>query len=221
MHKKEQLENKQVLMLMTDLRTIWDHDYRARGPLWGGSPSPMPEIPGGSRVLEIGCGSGKTAAALADRSLNITAIDFSQKAVEMTRRILNRHHAGDTAVADACQLPFANNVFGCVVAHHVIGHLLQPDRITIACEAARVLQPGGRLLVQEFSVDDMRNGTGKEVEDATFLRGTGIITHYFTEHEIGGLFLALARESVITRHWTIRVKGRNLRRAGIFAVFRK
>jgi ubiquinone/menaquinone biosynthesis C-methylase UbiE len=91
----------------------------------------------------------------------------------------------------------------------------------IAEEAARVLQPGGLLLVQEFSVEDMRHGTGRAVEDATFLRGAGIITHYFTEPEIEALFSTLRKESVTTRYWTLRVRGRDLLRAEIAAVFVK
>jgi hypothetical protein len=65
----------------------------------------------------------------------------------------------------------------------------------------------------------MRNGTGKKVEDSTFLRGTGVLTHYFTENEVKTLFSPLIRESVRTRYWTMRVRGRDLRRAEIVAVF--
>ncbi len=174
MHKKEQLENKQVLMLMTDLRTAWDDDYRSRGQLWGGSPASLPEIPAGSRVLEIGCGSGKTAGALLHRSCDVTAIDFSEKAVEMTRQIMMRCDKGDAVVADARYLPFHDNTFECVVARHVIGHVRIEGRRAVAREAARVLQPAGHLVVQVFSVDDMRNGSGRQVEDGTFLRCGGL-----------------------------------------------
>jgi ubiquinone/menaquinone biosynthesis C-methylase UbiE len=208
-------------MPMTDLRTAWDEDYRLRGQLWGGSPAFLPDIPAGSRVLEIGCGSGKTVGALLHRSCDVTAIDFSEKAVEMTRRIMMRYDTGDAVVTDARHLPFHDKAFECVVARYIIGHVRIEGRRVVAREAVRVLQPGGHLVVQVFSVDDMRNGSGRQVEDGTFLRGGGIITHYFTVQEVEALFPALKKESVTPWHWTIRVRGRDLIRAVIVAVFRR
>jgi SAM-dependent methyltransferase len=95
------------------------------------------------------------------------------------------------------------------------------DRLAAAREAARVLQPGGRVFLQVFSVDDLRNGVGKKVEDTTYLRGTGIITHYFTEPEVEALFPTLEKESVTNRRWTMRIRGRDLLRAEIVAIFMK
>ncbi len=206
---------------MSDLRDAWDNDYRSRGQLWGGSPASLPDIPAGSRVLEIGCGSGKTVGALLHRSCDITAIDFSGKAVEMTRRVTVRYGEGDAAVADARHLPFCDNAFGFVVARHVIGHILNEGRRAVARETARVLQPGGHLVVQVFSVDDMRNGSGRTVEDGTFLRGRGIVTHYFTIPELEALFPGLKKESVTPRRWTMRIRGKDLLRAEIIAVLVK
>jgi ubiquinone/menaquinone biosynthesis C-methylase UbiE len=208
-------------MPITDLRAAWEQEYRSRGQLWGGNPASPPDIPAGSRVLEIGCGSGKTVSALLHRSCDVTAIDFSEKAVEMTRRIMMSYDTGDAVVADARHLPFHDNAFGYVVARHVIGHMGNEGRGAIAREAARVLQPAGHLVVQVFSVDDMRNGNGRQVEDGTFLRGGGIVTHYFTIPEIEALFHGLKKESVTLRHWTMRIRSRDLLRAEIVTIFEK
>ena len=208
-------------MPMTDLRAAWDEEYRVRGQLWGGSPASLPDIPAGSQVLEIGCGSGKTAGALLHRSCDVTTIDFSEKAVEMTRRIMMRYDKGDAVVADARHLPFYDNAFECVVARHVIGHVRIEGRRAVAWEAARVLQPAGHLVVQVFSVDDMRNGSGRQVEDSTFLRGSGIVTHYFTIPEVEALFPDLKKESITPWHRTMQIRSRDLLRADIVAVFVK
>lgn len=206
---------------MADLQTAWEQDYRTRGRLWGGSPALLPGMSAGTRVLDIGCGDGKTLESLVNQSCDITAIDFSKEAVAMSQRSLAAYDSGDALVADGRRLPFADDAFGCVLARHVISHLNKEGRMKIAFEAARVLKPFGRLFFLEFSNDDMRNGTGREVEENTFSRGNGIITHYFTEPEVEALFGGLMKESISTRSWKMRVKGRDLIRAEIVAVFSK
>lgn len=206
---------------MTDLRTAWEQDYRTRGRLWGGAPVLLPGIPAGTRVLDIGCGNGKTLEALVNQSCDITAIDFSKEAVAMSQRFLAAYDSGNALIADGRRLPFADDAFGCVVARHVIGHLHKEGRMEIASEAVRVLKPFGRLFFLEFSTDDMRNGTGREVEETTFSRGNGIITHYFTVPEVEALFGGLKKESISTRSWKMRVMGGDLIRAEIVAVFSK
>ena len=206
---------------MTDLQTAWEQDYRTRGRLWGGAPVLLSGISAGTRILDIGCGNGKTLEALVNQSCDITAIDFSKEAVAMSQRSLAAYDSGDALVADGRRLPFADDAFGCVVARHVIGHLHKEGRMEIASEAARILKPCGRLFFLEFSTDDMRNGTGRKVEENTFSRGTDIITHFFTEPEVEALFGGLRKESISTRSWKMRVKGRDLYRAEIVAVFTK
>ena len=206
---------------MTDLQTAWEQDYRTRGRLWGGAPVLLPGILAGTRILDIGCGNGKTLEALVNRLNDITAIDFSKEAVAMSQRFLASYNSGDALVADGRRLPFADDTFGFVVARHVIGHLHKEGRMAIVSEAARVLHPCGRLFFLEFSTDDMRNGTGREIEENTYCRGTGILTHYFTEPEVEALLGGLRKESISTRNWVMRVQGRDLNRAEIVAVFSK
>ncbi len=206
---------------MTDLQTAWEQDYRTRGRLWGGAPVLLPGILAGTRILDIGCGNGKTLEALVNRLNDITAIDFSKEAVAMSQRFLASYNSGDALVADGRRLPFADDTFGFVVARHVIGHLHKEGRMAIVSEAARVLHPCGRLFFLEFSTDDMRNGTGREMEENTYCRATGIITHYFTEPEVEALFVGLRKEFISTRSWKMRIRGRDLNRAEIVAVFSK
>ena len=91
-------------------------------------------------------------------------------------------------LADARLLPFRKNSFDAVFAFHVTGHLLLQGRGALACEVARVLRVGGNLFFREFGAEDMRNGQGDEVEESTFRRGSGVLTHYFSEREAEDLF---------------------------------
>jgi len=209
-----------VIAMMPD-RRIWDEEYIRRGTMWAGSTTGLPVLPAGSRVLELGCGSGKTLGPLILQGLNVTAIDLSASALSMCR---GREH-GDPhttlAVADATSLPFRSGSFDAVYAVHVMGHLKAPGRIACAAEIARVLEESGILIFRAFSTSDFRCGNGVEVEPGTFRRGTGVFTHYFCEEEIGALFPALACRGISRRSWTMRVRGIHHPRSEITAVFEK
>lgn len=205
---------------MTGGASPWDDDYRRRGNLWGGAPPPLPDLPAGAAVLEVGCGNGKTLAALLRQSSRVTAVDISPHAVALARR-----HPGTAAispgVADARHLPFRKGTFDAVFLIHIIGHLPEPGRRAAVSEVCRVLRPGGAAFFRGFSVEDMRAGKGDETEPQTFRRGDGIITHYFTEDETEDLFAPLDPVFLRTHRWQMRIRGRDLPRAEIEAVFKK
>ncbi|KDE56181.1 class I SAM-dependent methyltransferase [Methanoculleus sp. MH98A] len=205
---------------MTVHPSPWDEDYRRRGNLWGGAPAPLPDLPADAAVLEVGCGNGKTLAALARRSPRVTAVDISSEAVALARRRPGTAEIG-LAVADARHLPFRPGAFDAVFLVHVAGHLPEQGRKALASEAVRVLGPGGTLFFRGFSVEDMRAGKGTETEPWTFRRGEGIITHYFTEAETAELFAPLAAVSVRTHRWPMRIRGQDLPRAEVEGVFRR
>jgi len=196
----------------------WDKDYRSRGRLWGGGVKDLPELPAGCSVLEMGCGDGKTLAGLAGPARRVIGLDISVQALRLCRPCGPRV---DLILGDACRLPFQSESFDAVFAFHVTGHLLLTGRHALAREAARVLKSEGRLFFREFGAEDMRAGKGQEVERGTFRRKEGIITHYFTEPEAAVLFGDLEPVYVCTRRWRLRVKGQDLMRSEVEAVFLK
>ncbi|MDD1751036.1 MAG: methyltransferase domain-containing protein [Methanothrix sp.] len=195
----------------------WDKDYASRGRLWGGGVRDLPILPEDSVVLELGCGDGKTLSAMPG-DWKIVALDVSLEALQLARRV-----RGDVnlILADASCLPLQGESFDAILAFHVTGHLLATERSALAREAARLLVPGGRLFFRDFSWQDMRAGQGEEVEPGTFRRGGGILTHYFSESEVKELFCDLQPISIGTHHWKLRIKGEDLMRAEVEAVFLK
>jgi ubiquinone/menaquinone biosynthesis C-methylase UbiE len=105
----------------------------------------------GPRVLELGCGSGGTALALAERGLMVTGIDLSPERVAVAARESERMGlAGRTTflTGDLNVIPLPASSFDCVVAHDALHHILDLggllDRVRLA------LVPGGRLVVMDF-----------------------------------------------------------------------
>jgi SAM-dependent methyltransferase len=199
----------------------WDNDYSRRGRIWGGTVHHLPPLGDGERVLELGCGNGKTFLALAEKKCEVVGIDFSSSAVTLCRSLSPKDSHGEVAIADVGSLPFHDASFDSVIAFHVIGHLPEAGRIRCALESARVLRVGGTLYFSGFSVGDFRAGTGSETEPGTFERKNGIATHYFTGDEVRELFPSLQTHECKTRRWTMTVRGQPLPRAEIAATFKK
>jgi SAM-dependent methyltransferase len=187
--------------------------------LWSGVTHDLPDLADGSRILELGCGNGKAVTAMIHRGWNVTAIDFSSRAVALCRQVYPDPLHSRGVVADARWSPFKIAVFDAVFAMHIIGHMHAAGRRLIVDEMIRVLRPGGIVFFCEFSTDDFRFGKGFETELATFRRGNNIITHYFSESEVLDLFSELTPVSMGLRQWPMRVLGCNLVRSEITAVF--
>lgn len=98
------------------------------------------------RVLEVGCGTGRLAAALAERGARVWAVDPSDEMLAVARS-----HAGPRVNfkrADAERLPFKEGWFERAVLRLVV-HLV--DRPRAFGELRRVLAPGGRVVLASFS----------------------------------------------------------------------
>jgi SAM-dependent methyltransferase len=96
----------------------------------------------GKRVLDIGCGTGRVAAALAERGARVWGVEPEP---EMVARA--RERVSTVKVAPAEKLPFKEGWFDGALMWLVV-HLV--DRPQAFAEAHRVLAPGGRLLVATF-----------------------------------------------------------------------
>lgn len=166
---------------MEDQREAWDSFYSGNRRPWRGvSDIGDLTFPPGGRVLEVGCGNGKTAVALAKRGYRVTGMDFSQKAIDICRELILD---ADFVCASVLNIPFENGSFDGISAFHVLEHLTDDELSKAAEELYRVMKTGGYLLVKSFAEGDMRAGKGIANDD-NVIRGNGILYHYFTEQEL-------------------------------------
>jgi ubiquinone/menaquinone biosynthesis C-methylase UbiE len=104
-------------------------------------------LEGSARVLEIGCGTGPVARALAalPQAREVVGLDPSEIFVERARRLANGDGRVTFVVGDGRGLPFEDASFDAVVCHTSLCHIPSPERALV--EAARVTVVGGRLAV--------------------------------------------------------------------------
>src|SRR5262249_28164447 len=98
-------------------------------------------------ILEIGSGSGATAAELLRRfpDVQLTATDYDDSMVDVARdRLREFGDRVDVKQADATQLPFPGGSFDAVLSFIMLHHVMDWEKAL--AEAVRVLRPGGRLL---------------------------------------------------------------------------
>jgi ubiquinone/menaquinone biosynthesis C-methylase UbiE len=103
----------------------------------------------GDRALDAGTGSGNLAAALVKRGADVTGIDFCEPAFILARQ---KAPAATFEFGDLTRrLRFADGTFDLVACSAVL-HVLNRDEQRFAVgELARVLRPGGRLVITAFA----------------------------------------------------------------------
>jgi 2-polyprenyl-3-methyl-5-hydroxy-6-metoxy-1,4-benzoquinol methylase len=97
----------------------------------------------GSRVLDVGSGSGWVARQLVAKGTRVVSVDLSQRNLEKNKLTLDREGA-DFVLADAYHLPFRKGSFDVVVVSEVLEHLNSPA----AClqEFESILAPNGKVI---------------------------------------------------------------------------
>jgi SAM-dependent methyltransferase len=205
-------------MSMSQRGQIWDGEYTTKGALWKGAPRYSIDLCPGSVVLEVGCGSGKTMSGM--YGVKAIGIDISPVALEMCRTRYSTDGQG-YAIADASRLPFQDGCFDVVLSFHVLEHLYQRERKESAREMLRVLRPGGEVRFKAFSLSDMRFGKGEEVETGTFVRGAGVLTHYFSGEEVRHLFDGAIEISFEEIRIEKMIMGKDALRSRLSFVFKK
>lgn len=103
----------------------------------------------GHDVLELGCGLGDLLADMSEAGYVCHAVEQSPPMVKAARKTIQRCKVDEkpTVIQGSAQhLPFSNGSFDTVVSTFPSEYIYDPDTIA---EVARVLRPGGRLIVVE------------------------------------------------------------------------
>ncbi len=118
----------------------------------------------GQRLADIGCGPGAYYDAISrtDAAPDLSVLGIDRSPAMLAEAVQRGVQAGislSTLQADAQFLPLADDCCRRVMANHILYHV--PDRVAALQEMARVLAPGGRIVLVTNAAD-----AGQVLEDA-------------------------------------------------------
>jgi SAM-dependent methyltransferase len=164
----------------------WTHEYfeRGYGQRWGlRAPSEQVRREAGTlwdllqlsktaRVIDIACGHGRHALALAERGVTVVGLDSAVTLLSRARELQAERKIGASWVrGDMRRLPFRAACLDAAILMDAFGFFDREDENeAVLLEAARVLAPGGRLLLKVVNgglvLDDFRPTEREERDGA-------------------------------------------------------
>ncbi|MGH2479765.1 MAG: class I SAM-dependent methyltransferase [Ktedonobacteraceae bacterium] len=104
-------------------------------------------LTGSEYVLDVATGGGHTAFALAPHAAQVVALDLTRPMLEVAQHEATIRHLHNISFLEgnAQELPCADSSFDVVTCRHAPHHF--PNVRQAACEWARVLKPGGKLVL--------------------------------------------------------------------------
>jgi SAM-dependent methyltransferase len=181
-------------MDMSDMRSLWDARYEAKGALWGAEPNQflaeIAEVLEPGTALDLGCGQGRNSLWLASRGFEVTGLDLSSVAIEQARAVAAELDLDASFESvDLTTWDPVGRVWDLVVLTYL--HLSHERRPVVHAAARRAVAPGGRLVVIAHHLDNFENGVG----------GPPVPELLFTEQQLAGDFsnLKILRNEKVIR----------------------
>jgi len=142
-------------------------------------------LPDGARVLELGCGSGEDARALAQR-FRVTGVDISSAQLALA-------HGVDVIEADFTQLELPDASYDAVVSFYALNHVPREQLPPLLSRIARWLAPGGWFMAA-FGVGDTEAWVGDWLDTTMFFSSWPRETNSRIVAEAG---LSIVRDEVV------------------------
>ncbi len=176
-------------------RDHWEKTFSKKPEMFGGEPSDpalkaaeLFKREGKTNLLELGGGQGRDTLFFGREGFHVTALDYSQAAIEA---IVTK--AGSSALTDQIMalrhdvrepLPFDNDVFDCCYSHMLFCMALTtPELERLSDEVRRVLKPGSLHVYTVRHTKDPHYGTGVHRGEDMYEVG-GFIVHFFSPEKV-------------------------------------
>jgi ubiquinone/menaquinone biosynthesis C-methylase UbiE len=146
----------------------------------------------GSRVLDLGCGTGALAVQLARKGCQVTGVDISRPMLAQAARRVRQASLEEWVMLRQLgtvnlDTAFEDGSFDAVVSTLVFSELSEDEIVYTLAECRRVLKPGGQLLIaDEVLPDSVLGRTATFLFRLPFLLAAFVLTQN-TTHRVAGL----------------------------------
>ena len=159
-------------------RAAWNERYRDQDLLWTAVPNRFLVAVGArlapGRALDLAAGEGRNAIWLAQQGWEVTAVDWSEVAIDKGRRLAAHHGVDiDWVVADVVSWVPEPRAFDLAVIAYL--HVPDPTRSALWRSAAEAVAPGGRLVVIGHDLSNIVQGHGGPQEPAVLYTAPGVV----------------------------------------------
>ncbi len=110
----------------------------------------------GARLLDVGCGNGTFLANMKDLGWRVLGVEIDENAAQVARQ----RYGLEVLPGTLAEAEFPDQTFDVVTLRHVIEHVFDP--VLLLGECARVLKPGGRLLITTPNVESLAHALFRE-----------------------------------------------------------
>jgi SAM-dependent methyltransferase len=176
---------------------MWDERYAEDGFAYGAEPNDfLVEVadrisPG--PVLCLAEGEGRNAVFLAGRGHQVTAVDLSSVGLAKAEALAaSRGVSLTTRCADLAEIELEEGAWACIVS--IWAHVPPPVRRRLHAQVVRALQPGGVLVLEAYTLDQLAYGTGGPQVAPPLMTLAGL------REELDGLEFVIGREVVRDIH---------------------
>jgi len=160
-------------------------------------------------ILALGCGTGvevREVLRRPDFQGRVTAIDISADLVERGKGLAEQESFAsriEWLVGDAQELRLSDGAFDLVLAHTLVSHVPDPKRVVQ--EAARVVRPGGTVVIFDGDYATMTFGVDREMDEKII---SGVIANPRVMRAMPRLLCEVGLKLIDSRGWMLTEIGR-------------
>lgn len=143
---------------------MWDERYQGEEYVYGTAPNAFlaevgPTLPGAGQALCLAAGEGRNAVYLAELGYEVTAMDASQVGLDKAAALAARRGVSISCVQAKLQ-DFSLGASDWDVITAFFCHLPPPLRVKVFGQIPAALRPGGRFLLEGYTVEQLSLKTG-------------------------------------------------------------
>ena len=156
---------------------MWDERYGEAHYIYGTEPNDflrehVNELPRG-KVLCLADGEGRNSVFLAEQGFDVTAVDASRVGLDKGRQLATARQVVVHQVhADLADFALGHEQWDAIVS--IFCHVPPPLRVVLHKHVVAALKPGGVLLLEAYTPDQISHGTGGPPDPALTMSAAGL-----------------------------------------------